>query len=76
MPIGTVVGVKGKRGFPVTKRAKVQKPKRKSKRNKFIKELIEEVVGFSPYEARIADLIDVSEKRAIRFARRRVRYFI
>ncbi|KAL0480411.1 ribosomal protein L36 [Acrasis kona] len=73
MPVGTRVGVKGKRGTKVTKIVKPKQTLRaKSKRNKFIGELVEEVAGFAPYEGRIADLIDLSEKRAIRFCRRRL----
>jgi len=72
MPKGTVIGIKGKRGFPVTKRAIEKKKGRTSKRNKFVHELIEEVVGVAPYEARLMDLIDLSEKRAQRFAKKRL----
>lgn len=43
-----------------------------SKRNKFVRELIEEVVGVAPYEARLMDLIDLSEKRAQKFAKKRL----
>jgi large subunit ribosomal protein L36e len=33
---------------------------------------LEEVTGVAPYEARLMDLIDLSEKRAQRFAKKRL----
>ncbi len=47
-----------------------------SKRTKFVRELVSEVVGLSPYEKRLLDMLKTggasSEKRMYKFAKRRV----
>lgn len=49
-----------------------------SKRTKMIRELISEVVGMSPYERRLLDMLKTggasSEKRMYKFAKRRVSF--
>ncbi|KAJ1549749.1 hypothetical protein HK096_010671 [Nowakowskiella sp. JEL0078] len=48
-----------------------------SKRTKFVRELIREVSGFSPYEKRLMELIRVSkDKRAKRLAKKKLGTFI
>ena len=45
----------------------------KSKRTKFVRDLIREVAGFAPYEKRIMELLKNSnDKRAKRLAKKRV----
>jgi hypothetical protein len=48
-----------------------------SKRTKMVRDLIGEVVGLSPYEKRLLDMLKTggvsSEKRMYKFAKRRVR---
>jgi hypothetical protein len=39
---------------------------------KLVREVIREVAGFAPYERRIMELLKLSDKRAKRFAKRRV----
>ncbi|KAG2382098.1 hypothetical protein C9374_005890 [Naegleria lovaniensis] len=68
---GISVGRLGKRGFPTTKRPKVQKTKKTSK-HRVVKDIVEEAIGIAPYEARLIDLIEMSEKRALRFAKKRL----
>eukprot|EP01031_Cornospumella_fuschlensis_P051171 gene51171-62573_t len=75
---GIAVGLN--KGYPVTKREKVARPAaskgRVSKRTKFVRELIGEVVGLSPYEKRLLDMLKTggtsSEKRMYKFAKRRL----
>lgn len=49
-----------------------------SKRTKLVRELISEVVGLSPYERRLLDMLKTggasSEKRMYKFAKRRVSF--
>eukprot|EP01039_Chlorochromonas_danica_P012552 gene12552-14386_t len=78
MSSGIAVGLK--KGFPVEKRANVARPSNKkavtSKRTKMIRELVSEVVGLSPYERRLLDMLKTggasSEKRMYKFAKRRL----
>lgn len=45
-----------------------------SKRNKFVREVVREVVGFAPYERRLIELLRVGhDKRALKYAKSRVR---
>merc|ERR1719222_528964 len=47
--------------------------KHKSRRQKYIKSVIREVVGLSPYERRIIELLKVGrDKRALRFAKNKL----
>merc|ERR1712039_513713 len=47
--------------------------KYKSRRQKYIKSVIREVVGLSPYERRIIELLKVGrDKRALRFAKNKL----
>lgn len=87
--LGIAVG--RRRGFPTTpkKPAKVvkkttkpkdkkKKDEKKVKRNVFVKQLIEEVAGYSPYEGRIMELLGnvanthSAEKRPMKFAKSRL----
>lgn len=44
-----------------------------SKRGKFVREIVREVVGFAPYERRTMELLKVNrDKRALKFLKRRV----
>jgi len=46
-----------------------------SKRVKFVRDIIKEVVGLAPYEKRIIELLKVGkDKRALKFAKKRVSY--
>jgi large subunit ribosomal protein L36e len=49
---------------------------RLSKRTKLVRELVSEVVGMSPYERRLLDMLKTggasAEKRMYKFAKRRV----
>jgi large subunit ribosomal protein L36e len=51
-----------------------------SKRTKLVRELISEVVGLSPYEKRLLDMLKTggasSEKRMYKYAKRRVSFKI
>eukprot|EP01041_Mallomonas_annulata_P006097 gene6097-12334_t len=75
---GIAVGLK--KGFPVEKKERAVRPSnrkgRVSKRVKNVRELISEVVGLSPYEKRLLDMLKTgglsSEKRMYKFAKRRL----
>lgn len=55
---------------PFRARDRIKKPKKKLRA---VRDLVQEVVGFSPYERRMIELLKVGrEKRALRFAKRRV----
>ncbi|XP_065912060.1 large ribosomal subunit protein eL36-like [Dysidea avara] len=44
-----------------------------SKRVKFVRDIIKEVVGLAPYEKRIIELLKIGkEKRALKFAKKRL----
>ncbi len=44
-----------------------------NKRNKFVRDLVREVVGFSPYERRCMELLKISkDKKALRFCKKRL----
>lgn len=83
--LGIAVG--RRRGYPTTakKVAKVEKKVKKEKkketkvkRNVFIRQLVEEVAGYSPYEGRIMELLGnvanthSAEKRPVKFAKSRL----
>jgi len=75
---GIAVGLN--KGHPVEKREKIVRPSHSkgvtSKRTKFVRELISEVAGLSPYERRLLDMLKTggasSEKRMYKFAKRRL----
>eukprot|EP01036_Dinobryon_divergens_P029185 gene29186-38251_t len=75
---GIVVGLK--KGYPVEKRVVAPRPShskaRLSKRTRLVRELVSEVVGLSPYEKRLLDMLKTggasSEKRMYKFAKRRL----
>ena len=46
-----------------------------NKRVKFIRDLVREVVGFTPYEKRCMELLRIGkDKRALKFVKKRVRF--
>eukprot|EP00597_Dinobryon_sp_UTEXLB2267_P000957 CAMPEP_0170062156 /NCGR_PEP_ID=MMETSP0019_2-20121128/3483_1 /TAXON_ID=98059 /ORGANISM="Dinobryon sp., Strain UTEXLB2267" /LENGTH=106 /DNA_ID=CAMNT_0010268223 /DNA_START=41 /DNA_END=361 /DNA_ORIENTATION=- len=75
---GIAVGLK--KGYPVEKKEKVPRPSqakaRLSKRTRMVRDLVSEVVGLSPYEKRLLDMLKTggasSEKRMYKFAKRRL----
>mmetsp|Transcript_37234 Transcript_37234/g.37919 ORF Transcript_37234/g.37919 Transcript_37234/m.37919 type:complete len:107 (-) Transcript_37234:76-396(-) len=75
---GIAVGLK--KGYPVEKRQRPERPRsrkgRISKRVQNVRDLISEVVGLSPYEKRLLDMLKTgglsSEKRMYKFAKRRL----
>ena len=80
---GIAVGIKGKRGFPVhhrtplntkiaLKKMEHDKKRKEPRRRDFVKGLIYEVTGFAPYEHRALDLVELSEKKALKFVKKRV----
>ncbi|ESO89612.1 hypothetical protein LOTGIDRAFT_192827 [Lottia gigantea] len=71
------VGIK--KGHKVTKIENPKKNKanrmkgRNTKKNKFVRDLVREIVGLSPYEKRCQELLRVSrEKRALKFCKKRL----
>merc|ERR1719160_1230703 len=68
------------KGFIVTRRTLPQKPSyrkgRNSERNKLVREVVREVVGFAPYERRMIELIKIgsssTHKRALKLAKKRL----
>ncbi|KAL9651313.1 hypothetical protein ABK040_001265 [Willaertia magna] len=68
---GISVGRRHKRGFPTTKRPQPVKVGKATHR-KLVKDIVEEAVGILPYEARLMDLVELSEKRALKFAKKRL----
>jgi large subunit ribosomal protein L36e len=75
---GIAVGLT--KGYPVEKRQVAARPGdrkgRISKRTKMVRELVGEVLGMSPYEKRLLDMLKTggagAEKRMYKFAKRRV----
>ena len=70
-----VVGLN--KGHKVTKLPKRSKPSQRkghrSKRVKFIRDVVREVSGFSPYERRTMELLKVNkDKRALKFCKKRL----
>lgn len=79
MSSGIAVGLN--KGHVVEKRQPAARPGQRkgrlSKRTKMVRELVSEVLGMSPYEKRMLDMLKTggvgSEKRIYKFAKRRVR---
>merc|ERR1712124_153561 len=74
-PMEMAVGLD--KGHKVTKLPKRVKPSQRkgvqSKRVKFIRDIIREVSGFSPYERRCMELLKVNkDKRALKFCKKRL----
>eukprot|EP00210_Caulerpa_lentillifera_P001054 g1017.t1 len=69
---GIAVGLD--RGYSITKLEKKPPKKRKiGKRTRFVRELVREVSGFSPYEKRIMELLKVGkDKRALKVAKKKL----
>ena len=75
---GIAVGLN--KGHKVTKKVAAPRPSqakgRLSKRTKMVRELVGEVVGLSPYEKRLLDMLKTggtsAEKRMYKFAKRRL----
>jgi len=67
----------GDKGKKLVKNERKPRPSsrkgKNSKHNKFIRELVREVVGFSPYEKRCMELLKISrDKRALKFCKKRL----
>ncbi|XP_074651177.1 large ribosomal subunit protein eL36-like [Tubulanus polymorphus] len=65
------------KGHKVTKNTTKTRPSRRkgrlTKHNKFIRDLVREIVGFAPYERRCIELLRVSrDKRALKFVKKRL----
>merc|ERR1711924_383369 len=65
------------KGHKVTKNAQPERQSRKrgrdTKKNKFVRETVREVMGFAPYERRALELLRVSkDKRCLRFLKKRL----
>ena len=61
------------KGHKVTKIPTKKTQKGINKRNKFVRDLVREVVGFSPYERRCMELLKISkDKKALRFCKKRL----
>jgi len=77
---GHAIGLKGVRGFIVTKRTPELRPSRRrgvqSVRVKLIRGVIREVAGWAPYEKRLMEILKGGganpQKRAWKFAKRRL----
>ena len=75
---GIAVGLN--KGFPVEKKENKARPARAkgraSKRTLLVRDLVSEVVGMSPYERRLLDMLKIggtgAEKRMYKFAKRRL----
>jgi hypothetical protein len=80
--LGIAVGIANKRGYPTTKRVTPSQLKRKARkekkddpitqRNEFVKNVVTEVCGMAPWEMRSLDLLEISEKKAHKFVKKRV----
>ena len=76
LPFGLVVGLK--KGFVVTKRKRQDVSRKQHKRHhhpqrSLAKEVVREVVGFSPYERRLMELLrNGLDKRALKLAKKRL----
>merc|ERR1712071_482485 len=65
------------KGYKVTKNTRKPKPSSRkgnnTKHNKFVRDLVREVMGFAPYEKRTIELLKVSkDKRALKFLKKRL----
>merc|ERR1711976_683443 len=71
------LGVGPNKGHKVTKNAQAERQSRKrgrnTKKNKFVRETVREVMGSAPYERRALELLRVSkDKRCLRFLKKRL----
>uniref|UniRef100_A0A915MI17 60S ribosomal protein L36 n=2 Tax=Meloidogyne incognita group TaxID=654580 RepID=A0A915MI17_MELJA len=65
------------RGHPVTKNVRKPRQSRKkgriTKKTRIVREVVREVVGFSPYERRTMELLRISkDKKALKFLKKRI----
>ncbi|XP_071503846.1 large ribosomal subunit protein eL36-like [Diadema setosum] len=63
------------KGHKLTKNTAVKKAKRKgiNKHAKFVRDVVREVTGFSPYERRCMELLKVGkDKKALKFCKKRL----
>lgn len=73
---GIAIGLKGVRGFQVTKIQRVKAAPKKHTKNLLVRDVIREIVGLAPYEKRVQEFIKNGlDKRALRLASRRVCFF-
>merc|ERR1719431_1498592 len=75
LPFELAVGLN--KGHKVTKtnyrKRRVAQKGRSTTRNKFMRDIIREIVGFAPYEKRCMEFLKVSrEKRALKFLKQRL----
>ena len=65
---------KGHKTTPNTSKPKPSKNKGKqTNHNKFVRDLVREVTGFSPYEKRAMELLRISkDKRCLKFLKKRI----
>merc|ERR1711976_523888 len=55
------------------KKCLVRTKNKKTKKNKHVRDLVKEVVGFAPYERRAMELLKISkDKRALKFCKSRL----
>lgn len=65
------------KGHKTTKNVQKERPAkskgRVTKHNKFVRDLVREVVGFAPYERRAQELLRIGkEKRCLKFLKKRI----
>merc|ERR1711997_203538 len=65
---------KGHKTTPIERKKKPSNNKGKqTNHNKFVRDLVREVVGFSPYEKRSMELLRISkDKRCLKFLKKRI----
>merc|ERR1740115_80664 len=79
-PESTGIAAGMNKGFIVTRRTLAKKPShrngRNCPRNKLVKEVVREVVGFAPYERRLIELLKIGSaatyKRCLKLAKHRL----
>eukprot|EP00818_Percolomonas_sp_WS_P001915 CAMPEP_0117447522 /NCGR_PEP_ID=MMETSP0759-20121206/6921_1 /TAXON_ID=63605 /ORGANISM="Percolomonas cosmopolitus, Strain WS" /LENGTH=113 /DNA_ID=CAMNT_0005239865 /DNA_START=66 /DNA_END=407 /DNA_ORIENTATION=- len=69
---GTGLSVGLNRGHQRTALRPVKPAAKKSARASFRRKLVAETVGYQPYELRVMDMNEITEKKALRFAKRRL----
>merc|ERR1719498_1982443 len=71
MAVGRQKGFKKTKMQPRTRNA--ARKGRNTKKNKFVRDIVREVMGFAPYEKRTMELLKVSkDKRALKFLKKKL----